>query len=921
MRPMKLTIAGFGPYAKIQELDFSSLGTAGLYLITGDTGAGKTTIFDAITYALFGEASGDSREVDMLRSKYAGLDDPTFVELTFAYSGKEYTVRRNPEYTRLNVHGTKTATQKSTATLTLPDGKVITGLNNVNDAVREIIGVNRTQFAQVAMISQGDFRKLLQANTTERQEIFRDIFGTKLFVTLQNRLKEHASDIRKLREQTELSIRQYISGMVYPQDSPLAPKAEQARAGQLPLPEVMELLDKLLDEDRTAQQELELEFSRIGGQYELVSNQLSQAQTYRKAKDALEQDLRDEKQLAARLDSAKSDLDAANATLPLQNDLATQITQIELLLPSYSELEETQKKRSDAENRLSQGETDLNNAKSRKEKLQQLLEEQKSESAALANAAMEKEQLTRKRQTLLDRKSAMQKLDGDLQNLTEAQQILKDLQQTYLEAEATAARLKQDYENKNNAFLREQAGIIAATIAQGAPCPVCGSTSHPKLAQLSKEAPTEASVKKAKKDADQARNTAEKASSDAGTQNGAVNAALDNIRKKLDDLIPGTMPEDAQTAVNNQIAELSKQILLLDQQITMAEKQISHKEALDKQIPGTEKDLKNADLAFNTAREQIASASTAQAELSEQEKRLRASLTHASEADAIAEKKTKETRLQDLKNELALAENNYNDCKQDLAGIRAAIKQLKEQLADLPKSDADLLGQQKTALADSKTAIVNRQKELYSRISTNDIARERIGKRSEEMEELDRKAAWMKALSDTANGNLAGKERIMLETYIQTTYFDRILYRANIRLQKMTGGQYDLKRRRTAANLSSKSGLELDIVDHINATERSVNTLSGGESFLASLALALGLSDEVQMSTGIRLDTLFVDEGFGSLDGEALSKAYATLAGLTEGNRLVGIISHVAELKERIDRQIVVKKGPTGSSSASIRLE
>ena len=186
------------------------------------------------------------------------------------------------------------------------------------------------------------------------------------------------------------------------------------------------------------------------------------------------------------------------------------------------------------------------------------------------------------------------------------------------------------------------------------------------------------------------------------------------------------------------------------------------------------------------------------------------------------------------------------------------------------------------------------------------------------MEDLENRYAWVKALADTAGGNLTGKEKIMLETYIQTTYFDRILERANIRLRKMSGGQYDLMRRRTAADLRGQSGLELDIVDHVNGTQRSVNTLSGGESFLASLALALGLSDEVQMSTGIRLDTLFVDEGFGSLDSEALSKAYATLAGLTEGNRLVGIISHVAELKERIDRQILVTKARSGGSTARI---
>ena len=256
--------------------------------------------------------------------------------------------------------------------------------------------------------------------------------------------------------------------------------------------------------------------------------------------------------------------------------------------------------------------------------------------------------------------------------------------------------------------------------------------------------------------------------------------------------------------------------------------------------------------------------------------------------------------------------------RENLAATRAAIAQLQGLLEGAAEIDAEELGRQKDALLVRKRTILDTQKIVHTRISTNEAARQNASKKSAQMQVLDTRYTWMKALADTANGNLSGKEKIMLETYIQTTNFDRILERANIRLRKMSGGQYDLKRRRTAANKQSQSGLELDIIDHINTTERSVNTLSGGEAFLASLALALGLSDEVQMSTGIRLDTLFVDEGFGSLDSEALSKAYATLAGLTEGNRLVGIISHVTELKERIDKQIVVTKLKNGGSCAAI---
>ena len=246
------------------------------------------------------------------------------------------------------------------------------------------------------------------------------------------------------------------------------------------------------------------------------------------------------------------------------------------------------------------------------------------------------------------------------------------------------------------------------------------------------------------------------------------------------------------------------------------------------------------------------------------------------------------------------------------------MEQLRNQLAEEPEADAGALEVNKAELIGQKSEIDRELQDLHARITANTSAQKHIVAKAKELEELDARYGWMKALSDTANGTVIGKDKVMLETYIQATYFDRILERANIRLRKMSGGQYDLKRRGKASSQRSQSGLELDIVDHINTTERSVNTLSGGEAFLASLALALGLSDEVQMSTGIRLDTLFVDEGFGSLDSEALSKAYLTLAGLTEGSRLVGIISHVAELKEKIDRQIVVTKEFSGGSRAAI---
>lgn len=920
MRPLKLTIAGFGPYAGVQELDFETLGSSGLYLITGDTGAGKTTIFDAITFALFGEASGDSREVSMLRSKYAGAEDPTYVELVFAYDGKEYTVRRNPEYERAKTRGSGTTKQTADAVLTYPDGHVVTKLKDVDKSIREIIGLTREQFSQVAMISQGDFRRLLQADTRERQKIFRDIFDTGLFVTLQNQLKEKASEVRDQREQASRSIRQYVGGMVCDPDSLLSLEVKKAKAGELPMTDVMGLFEKLLWTDRQAQDSLNAQLADMEQSLEQLSSQLAQAQAYQKAKEDLAKKVAEEAQQAEKLEQAKSALAAAQATLPQRENLSKKITEIDLLIPSYSELDAQAANHAHAEKKLTAAQTAEETARNGITALTDELALLKAEQKALADIGAEKEKLTALRQQLVDRKEQFQALISNIGTLDAQNVLLTEKQTAYLEAAAESTRLLQEYEAKNRAFLDEQAGMIAATLAEGLPCPVCGSTAHPHLAALSENAPTEADVKKAKKEYDKAQKATEKASLEASKQNGIVATTEASIRKEIGVLMPGMELEAALEAAQEQENALTTQIQTLNAQIEEAGRKVTRKAELDTRIPRQEAALAAANASLTDAREQIAKWTTAAETLKAQIEALRMKLTFADKAAAEIEKASLRSKLEELRQAQNHAESALSEGKEALAGTRAAMEQLRSQLSEGTEADPAELEERKASLIAQKTAITAKQKELHTRITTNETAQKNISHKSAELEALEARLSWMKALADTANGNLSGKDKIMLETYIQTTYFDRILQRANIRLQKMSGGQYDLKRRRTAGNKQSQSGLELDIVDHINTTERSVNTLSGGEAFLASLALALGLSDEVQMSTGIRLDTMFVDEGFGSLDPEALSKAYSTLASLTEGNRLVGIISHVSELKERIDRQIVVTKDKTGGSKAEVHV-
>ena len=919
MRPLKLTICGFGPYAGKQELDFEVLGTGGLYLITGDTGAGKTTIFDAITFALFGEASGDCREANMLRSKYAKPEDPTYVELTFSYGDKSYTVKRIPEHIRAKRVGEGTVKETSSAELYLPDGAVITRLKDVNTAISDIIRLTREQFSQVSMISQGEFRKLLQSDTKDRQKIFRDIFKTAPYVALQERLKQETAVLRSSRDQARQSIDQYIEGICFDGESLLAQDAKKAREGQLPIAEVRELLAALLQEDTAAKEKLEEESAKTEQQLEKTNAALTRAAAFEAARARLTVQETAEKEKEAQLAQAQKELSAAKQTVPEQETLSREVTRLELLLPEYDALEEKAAALTKREKELAAAKKAQETATADRAAFTGEIEMIKAERKTLETVSAEKERVIALGKQQKELRQQYRELLSAVGILEKQQRVLTEKQASYGAAYALSSRLLQEYEEKNKAFLDEQAGIIAAGLQPGMPCPVCGATEHRCLATLSENAPTEADVKKAKGEYEKAQLATEAASAEASAQKGTVTATEATLRKQAQVLLPGIEPERIYTAARKKDDALTKALLTLAEEVKALEAKENRRDALDLLLPQKEAALHQAEETCAAAVRSVGNLEAAIAEGKKQLEEERARLPYESKSAAQGEKLRTEQKLSLLKKALTEAENALNTRTTELAAIRSAIEQLRQQLEAGEQGDPEALEAEKKALLETRSTLSAKQKTLHTRLTGNASIEKNIARRAAELEALETRFAWIKALTDTANGTLAGKDRMMLETYIQTTYFDRILQRANVRLQKMSGGQYDLKRN-TDKKLSGQNGLDLNIVDHINTTERSVKTLSGGEAFLASLALALGLSDEVQMSSGIRLDTLFVDEGFGSLDADALGKAYQTLAGLTEGNRLVGIISHVAELKERIDRQIVVTKDRTGSSSATIIL-
>ena len=922
MRPLKLTMSAFGPYAGVMELDFEALGTGGLYLITGDTGAGKTTIFDAISFALFGEASGGNREPGMLRSKYADPSTPTEVTLVFRYAGKEYTITRNPEYmkpkTKGKDKGDAMTKQAAGATLTCPDGHLVTKPKEVNSAIREILGLDREQFAQVAMIAQGDFLKLLLADTKERQKIFRNIFHTNLYVELQDQLSKQANKVKYQWEDVQDSIRQYIDGILCSEEYEHTDMIRQAKEGALPIAEVLTALDALLESDAALRDTLEVTLQQTDAALEESVALLTKAEAREKIKKDLLKTEEKEASTKALLQQHQDTLEAEQAKKPHQEQLSREITAIDLSLKDYDHLAELESARQDANAQKSKAEEDSIAAAGNKTALSAEIAALKEERKSLETIDVEKEKLLRQKQEQHQKRTDLQKMIADIAQYHTQQKNWETAQNLYLAAYEKSSDLQQEYDAKNKAFLDEQAGIIAGRLEAGKPCPVCGSLHHPAPAVMADTAPTEAEVKKARKEYEKASKETEKASVAAAKEKGKVSTQEEALLKQINELLQLQEIDAAESVARDAVSELTDSIDELEIRIGQITKDQDRKNLLDDLIPGKEKNLSAAEELLTSAREQLASSSASIQSLTEQIAALKEKLTFESKSAATAQRNALDTERNAIQSALETAEKNYLTCKDELTGLSASAQELKKQLEESTEIDMQTQLEKKDALSTQKAYILKEQKAVHTRITSNTSCRKNIQSKSAELSALEEKQKWLRALSDTANGTIRGKEKIMLETYIQTTYFDRIVARANVRLMKMTGGQYDLKRRKTADTMRGQTGLELDVIDHYNGTERSVKTLSGGESFKASLALALGLSDEVQMSTGIQLDTLFVDEGFGSLDPESLNQAYNTLAGLTEGNRLVGIISHVADLKERIDRQIIVTKEKSGGSKAQI---
>ena len=919
MRPIKLTMSAFGPYAGKTELDMDRLGKSGLYLITGDTGAGKTTIFDAITYALYGEPSGNSRDADSLRSKYAAPETPTEVELTFDYGGKEYLVRRNPKYSRPKTRGEGMTEENAGAELHFPDGRVVTGISAVNSAVEEIMGIDRSQFTQIAMIAQGDFLKLLLASTRDRREIFQKIFHTRPYAVLQENLKSEALNLKRKNDEAAASIRQYIGGILCDGDDVLSIDVDKAKAGQLPVSDVNDLLERLIGQDQDLIAQYTADAADNEGKISELTAEISKVRAQKKTEVSLEKHRRELQEAVPELERRKNALSEARKNEPEIAELGSRISARKAELPDYDELDRKRKDGTELSRNISENRRAAAEKKEAAQKLATETEDLTRELEPLKKAGEEKLALEARQNTLNRDAAAAAEAENAVREIERLRNGLLEKQEDYRRRSAEAEAEKLEYDRKSRLYLDEQAGILAETLKEGLPCPVCGSRTHPVPAVKSEHAPTKEELKKC----EEARKKAEKLASEASEK---ASAAIAEISAKKEAALAGAQKiaeirtyEEIHPGLSAKKQEYENQLSELAEQLQAAERRVERRQLLEKLIPQKNQQQETFRTEIADLERKLSGLESSLESVSDRIRELEARLQFHSkeEAQKQIDKLTAEKTL--LETAVRKAADDFNQSDKETAALKSAIEAEEKALED--RADCDIEEEQeKLKKAEERRKKLSEQREAAAtRHTTNAGIFENIRKKSGEASAIEAKLTWVGALSDTANGKLAGREKIMLETYIQMTYFDRIIARANTRLMVMSDGQYELKRRRTAASNAVQSGLDLDVIDHYNGSERKVNTLSGGESFKASLSLALGLSDEIQSSAGgIQLGTMFVDEGFGSLDEESLQQAMRALAGLTEGNRLVGIISHVSELKEKIDRQIVVTKEKTGGSAVKI---
>lgn len=924
MKPLKLTMSAFGSYAGKNVIDFTGQ-QQGIFLITGDTGAGKTTIFDAITYALYNQTSGGERNGNMMRSQYAQQETETYVELEFLYRGQTYRVRRNPDYkiTKTLKNG-KIREQKvpHSVELTMPDGTVFPEKKNATDAkIIEILGLTADQFSQIVMIAQGDFLKLLYTKSDERKMIFSKLFRTDIYWKIQENLRRKSMEMDERIQENDRAFEQEKSRII------LLPESEE-----LPLDELVERLRERL-KDALKEQNLRRanveELNKKITKYEEINKLFVSLEKIRQTGKELEARQAESKERRQQIENArKADkvLVAEQQNLRQQQEVeqsAQAIAKMTETLANNQEMFETLKtQQQEAEAKQKREAADI-------QKKMLALEQSFPSYEALQNARSEEQQAKKVWEDLeKTSEESFHKKEAGIAALKEQQkqqeQVVEQTKKSWEQTSLGASESAKHYEHMYEAFLKEQAGILAENLSAGCPCPVCGSTVHPDPAKLSDHAVTELEVEQAKKTraaAEEKRDLAYAAFEAEKTEKQKLAQAVE--KEEADFVLAQTIAkqqrkEAEQNYVSLQkiaeqireklvypsLAEAKKQYAAMQKALEAAEQEIAKKRQKVSELAEAMNTLKGQKLAEEenqkTAKKLAVKTEKEYAKLLEksgfvsEETYHLAILPERSRSKLEREEKEYESQCLRQQSEQKLLEKQVSGkTYTDTTELNEQLKAEKQALKETEKTYMEL----HTAYENDRSVLQNCAVYLEK------------GKKLESEDQV------IKSLSKTANGRLSGSAKIDFETYIQRQYFKQIIHEANKRLLTMSNHQFILKLKEEAnTGRKTNEGLDLSVYSLVTDSERDVKTLSGGESFLAALAMALGLSDIVERSAGaIHPDMMFIDEGFGSLDAQSRQQAIEVLGELAGDSRMVGIISHVTELKEQIDRKLVVSRTDKGS--------
>ena len=935
MKPIKLVISAFGPYKDKVEIDFSKLGESGIFLITGDTGSGKTTIFDALSFSLFGEASGSRRDNTGFRSDFAGDDIETFVNLEFEHKGIFYNLERKPRYKRRKKKGEGFTLVGGDASLTYLDN-VITGDKNVTDKCVEILGMNANQFKQIVMIAQGEFLELLFAKTKDRATIFRHIFDTAIYKDISDNLKDKYLKRKREYEDSCISITGYINSI----------QLDNELLGDETVEQILNILSNEIDKDQKQENDLEEERNvlfnecsklvRIISEGKIINNSII---NLNKAKEELSILLNNENVI-----KEKEDILNKNRSI------------WDIVMPKFMELSKLKKELVDKTIKLENNEKEYSNVLKDYEVILAKYNRIKDK-LSIIQMCNNKIEDYKKKLSLLDEIDKLNKKFDQINNkliyykLIEKSGILDKfndcknkeleinrLKENIINLKNEYIKFNEQYSKHYDTFLSAQAGILAKGLKDGEVCPVCGSINHPNLAKMIDNVLTKEEL------------DIEKSMLEDRYQE-LENLRLELINKEKEiDILKQELKGIEEDVLITEIYGLEKKCLgikfdINESQINMLEAEAErlcfviseknnvlddddNKESLNNEIEqkrnlviSLEKEIEDIRINYDKLLSKKANMESLCQVLKDDIELLNENLIiireeyEKSYIDLGYSSEEEYIKIKLDKEQLLVLENEIKNYKEELTNVNSNINSLEKVINGKNLIELDSKEKQLQEVNEKLNIINLSLKNISSKLSNNKKISGDLKDVSQKTTKLENEVMIYKDLSDTANGTITGKNKLEFEQYVQASYFDRVLVSANKRLKYMTDERYQLVRKEEATKVSDKLGLELEVMDYYTGKKRDIKSLSGGESFKASLCLALGMSDTIQeYSGGVVVDAMFIDEGFGSLDDESLEQAMNAIMMLSQGNKIIGIISHVNELKARIDKKIVVKKSSNGSS-------